>query len=85
MGVYTYIYIYIYIDREREREREIEGEGETEIHIVIGPLLTKKYFISIYIYICMYVIFALSDSKRPTALSIPRRSPIQVLTQPYVA
>ena len=24
-------------------------------------------------------------NKRPTALSIPRRSPIQVLTQPYVA
>ena len=76
-------------ERERERESEREREGETEIHIVIGPLLTKKYFISIYIYIyiyiCMYVIFALSDSKRPTALSIPRRSPIQVLTQPYVA
>ena len=27
----------------------------------------------------------LRDGKKPTALSIPRRSPIQVLTQPYVA
>ena len=42
------------------------------------------------IYINMYIdlhkyLHRLQERKKPTALSIPRRSPIQVLTQPYVA